>query len=63
MKLELTTEQAEYLTYYLSRSVLFDSSGLCANVVTEEAECGNGLAKKAMETRDKVMKLLTKGGK
>ena len=44
------------LQYYLSRSVLWDQ-GICANIVAEEAACGNELAIRAMEAREFVLNI------
>ena len=53
----LTDEEVRLLKYYLSRSVLFDTSKecVCGNLVAEEACYGNKLGIKAMEIRKKVI--------
>ena len=53
----LRNDTAEYLKYYLSRSVFWDGDD-CVNIVAEEAECGNELSTKAMKARIDVLEKL-----
>jgi len=53
----LRNDTVEHLRYYLSRSVFWDGE-TCANIVAEEAKCGNELATTAMKARIDVLEKL-----
>lgn len=56
--LELRREEADLLAYYLADSYHKRSDGEVVNFIATLASGGNGLAKKALDVRAEVIRLL-----